>query len=702
MTDTTIGRNLRSPWRIGIDVGGTFTDFVLIDSDGAIVPYKSPSEPKNPAVGVLRAIDGAAAMLGLSTRAALEGCSHFIHGTTVVTNVLLERKGSKVGLIATEGFRDTIEIRRGYRELMWDHRTPWEDVLVRRKLRLPVVERVAADGSVVTPLDEATVREAAEKFRTEGVEAVAICLLHSYANPVHEQRCAEILREMLPGVYVTASSELAPIIGEYERASTTVANAYAAPKVLPYLNELRSELTRRGLSKDMLLVQSNGGAISLDHVSERPAALALSGPAAGLASLQLYGRQLEADHLISIEIGGTSCDVTVVSNGAVAETESVKVGDILIALPSVEIYTIGTGGGTICGIDQGGLLFAGPEGAGAKPGPACYGLGGERPTVTDAQMVLGRLRAGSYANNTLTLDASLAVNAVNRDVAAPLGISSVEGANAIIRLVEQNIRHAVEKVTLERGLDPGKFILVGAGGAGALHVAEVARRLGMKIAFVPRLAGVFCALGMCHSDVRHDLLQSMSRALGAELLSDLEDGFGRLEREGLSKLEADGFPSVSSSFEKKLDLRYAGQQWPIAVPAGNLNVASIRKAFDEEHERLYGSSQPDAVVEVVNLRLAAVGKLPQLPKGGDGLTQLAPAPVKERRQVSAGDGSGLQIDMAVLDGTQMCAGHFFNGPAVIEEVTTTILVGDGDRVEVDEFGNYRILIGSANAGAANG
>ncbi|RWP30338.1 hydantoinase/oxoprolinase family protein [Mesorhizobium sp.] len=702
MTNTPRHQNLRTPWRIGIDVGGTFTDLVLIDSNGTIFPFKSPSEPGNPAVGVIRAVEGAASMLNLDITELLGGCAHFIHGTTVATNVLLERKGAKVGLITTSGFRDTLEIRRGYRELMWDHRTPWQEVLVRRKLRQPIVERMAADGSVVTPLDKDTVIAAVEVFKREGVEAVAICLLHAYANGAHEQQCADIISVALPDVYITASSRLAPIVGEFERASTTVTNAYVAPKVLPYLRELRAQLEERGLTRDMLLVQSNGGAISLDHIGERPAALALSGPAAGLASLQLYGKLLSAEHLISIEIGGTSCDVTVVCDGQVAETESIKVGDTLIALPSVEIHTIGTGGGTICGVDTGGLLFAGPQGAGARPGPACYGLGGTRPTVTDAQLVLGRLHPGGYANNTLQLDHALAYQAVHRDVAEPLQLSGAEAANAMLRLVEQNIRHAVEKVSLERGLDPAKFILVGAGGAGALHVAEIARWLGMREAFVPRLAGVFCALGMCHSDVRHDLLVPRGVLLNADAFAGLGTGFADLEREGGAKLKAEGFSASSIRFERKLDLRYAGQKWSISVVVPDVNnLANLRKRFHDQHAQLYGSAQPDAAIEIVNLRVAAIGKLQSLPLDVTVAPARIPAPTTTRRDVWAGDGSGKMIEMAVFNGSELQPGHFFRGPAIIDEITTTILIGDGDEVDVDQYGNYRILIGNALVRATN-
>ncbi|BCH12351.1 N-methylhydantoinase A (plasmid) [Mesorhizobium sp. 131-3-5] len=701
MSDTTVKSNLKSPWRIGIDVGGTFTDFVLIDANDKVVPYKSPSEPSNPAVGVIRAVEGAAAFLDLSVFDLLSGCSHFIHGTTVATNILLERKGANVGLLTTLGFRDTLEIRRGYREMMWDHRTPWGDVLVRRKLRQPVIERVSATGEIVTKLDEQSVRTAAARFKAEAVEAVAICLLHSYANPAHEQRCAAILAEELPGVYVTSSSELAPIIGEYERVSTTVANAYVGPRVLPYLNELRGELLKKGLARELLLIQSNGGAISLDQIGDRPAALALSGPAAGLASLRLYGKALGVSHLISIEIGGTSCDVTVVSNDEVAETDSIKVGDTLISLPSVEIHTIATGGGTICGVDAGGLLYAGPEGAGARPGPACYGLGGTRATTTDSQLALGRLRAGSYANGKLSLDRDLANAAIDRDVASPLGVSTTDGANAIIRLVEQKIRHSVEKVSLERGLDPAKFVLVGAGGAGALHVAEVARRLGMREAFVPRLAGVFCALGMCNADVRHDLLRSVGNVLRPATAAALEAGFVELERDGIAKLEADGFRRDEMRFDNKIDLRYAGQQWPITLKVDSLDPSKLRQRFDEEHEKLYGSSQPGANIEIVNIRLSAIGRLPSLSVDAEAAGQKCPAPVADRRPAVVGDGSGRLINMPILQGNDLKPGHYFHGPAIVEEITTTILIGPGDEIQVDVHGNYRIFIGKAPAGADN-
>ncbi|MAW88254.1 MAG: 5-oxoprolinase [Phyllobacteriaceae bacterium] len=694
--------SVRAPWRIGIDVGGTFTDLVLIDSAGEVFAYKSPSEPANPANGILRALEGAAARLDLSLAALLGDCAHFIHGTTVATNVLLERKGAKTGLITTKGFRDTLEIRRGYRELMWDHRTPWKDVLVPRSLRLPIDERMLASGEPERTPEAGDVAALAETFRNEGVEAVAVCLLHAYANGAHEQICAEILRREMPGVYVTVSSELAPIVGEFERTSTTVANAYVAPRVLPYLHELGEELKRLGLKRDLLLVQSNGGAVSLEQISKRPAALALSGPAAGLASLRHIGELTGNRNLISIEIGGTSCDVTVVNAGNVAETDAISVDETLICLPSVEIHTIGTGGGTICGVDDGGLIFVGPEGAGAKPGPACYGLGGDKPTLTDAQLALGRLREGSYAGGSLKLDKSLAESALHATFSPVLGENTGDAAAAIIRLSDLSIQHAIEKVSLVRGLDPANYVLVGAGGAGALHVADVARKMGMRRVFVPRLAGVFCAFGMCNADVRHDLVKTIGARLDGTLCESLEDELRTLEQKGAVQLAKDGFTLNDTRFTRQVEMCYAGQQWPISLAVEKPDVAELRRRFDEEHERIYASRQPDAALEVVGIRVSAVGQLPVHHLATPPVPEPIAAPVVRYRSVRLTGEAGGRENVAVLSGPDLEPGHFVVGPAIVEEATTTILIGEGDRLEVDPFGNYDIAIALSSGESRNG
>jgi N-methylhydantoinase A len=705
MTELARGKPV-APWRIGIDVGGTFTDLVLVDANGLVWASKTPSVPANPAQGVMAAIAGMATSLGMPQDGLLGHCAQFIHGTTVATNLLLERKGAKVGLLCTAGFRDTLEIRRGYRPDMWDHRTPWQDVLVPRSLRRPVIERMNARGEVLQALDEASVREAAALFAAEGVEAVAICLLHSYANDAHELRCQEIVRSLLPGVYVTCSSEVAPVMGEFERASTAAANAYAAPRVLPYLQELAAQLKATGLKPRLLLVQSNGGAISLDQLTARPASLALSGPAAGLASLELFGRLSGTANLISIEIGGTSCDVTVVTEGRVATVDSLSINEIVIAMPSVDIHTIGTGGGTICTADGSGMIRFGPEGAGARPGPACYGRGGTLPTVTDAHLLLGHLRAGSFSGGHITLDETLAAHAMDAHMAKPLSATVPQAAAAMLRIADQNICHAIEEVSLERGLDPARYTLVAAGGAGALHAVEVARQMGMARVFVPRLAGVFCALGMCNARVRHDLVRAIGVALTAGSLGKARREAAQLAARGLALLEGDGFAARDSRLEHRVDLRYAGQQWTIGVPlAGEAEgeaegeaVVALHAAFDALHMGLYGSSQPEAVLELVSARVAAFGLLPPMrsdaaPPG----RREPPVPVAVRAAVMGPDAQAL--DVPVYAGASLEPGHSFLGPAIVEEQTTTLLVGAGDRASIDAFGNYVIDIRKYNTGA---
>jgi len=365
-----------APWRVGVDVGGTFTDMVIADAAGALHVFKVPSVPDDPARGVLNAVAKAAGAFGLTELAFLEDCTFFAHGSTVATNTLLERKGAKVGLLTTEGFRDSLEVRRGIRANPWDHRTPYPEVLVPRYLRLPVAGRLDTHGAELAPLDRAQARAAGERFKAEGVEAVAICLINGYANPAHEEAAAEAVAAGWGGEWISRSSAIVPIIGEYERTSTTVVNAYLAPRVVGYLQALEAELATRGLRHRLFLLQSNGGAVSVGQVADRPVNLVLSGPAAGVGSMRHFARAAGHDDLISMEIGGTSCDVMLMGGGRVAITDELSVADYDLVIPSVDIHTVGAGGGTIAGVDAAGMLFAGPQGAGARPGPASYGHGG--------------------------------------------------------------------------------------------------------------------------------------------------------------------------------------------------------------------------------------------------------------------------------------------------------------------------------------
>jgi N-methylhydantoinase A len=683
---------LASPFRIGVDIGGTFTDLVLVDSNSEIRPFKVPSVRANPAEGVIAAVEKAAVYVGCSVQKLLQDTELFVHGSTVATNTLLEGKGAKVGLLVTEGFRDSLEFRRGIREDVWDHRKPYPPVLVPRYLRLPVGGRLEADGTVRTEFDPEGVRRAAKVFEEEGVDAVAICFMHAYANPEHECAAKAELQRLLPNVWVTMSSEVAPVVGEYERSLTTVVNAYVAPRVVPYLSSLADNLKAKGLKQDLLMVQSNGGAISIEAVSSAPVTLVLSGPAAGVGSLKFYAEDTRASLLVAIEVGGTSCDVTLMDNGAISMTDQVVIDGYHMAISAVDILTVGAGGGTIASVDSAGMLKAGPEGAGSTPGPACYGRGGTRPTVTDAQLVLGRLKPGPYANGAIVLDMEKARSAIQEHVAQPLGISIEEAAAGIIQLVEQHIQHAVEKATLEKGYNPRLFTMVAAGGAGPLHGAASARLVGCSGLYIPRLAGVFCAFGMCNSDIRHDYVRSWLKNLDApaEQWDAAREVFRSMDAEAVALLETEGFAGDDVKLVRQYDLRYFGQDRTVGVATQAIDPIEVRKAFEQEYVRLYGYAQNNGRIEVVNLRTAAVGKIPPLlSKSGHG-GESKPTPI-EWRQVWVSKKEGF-VSVPVYEGTALTSGQSLTGPAIIEEVTTTIAIGVGDELQITPAGNYHVKI----------
>lgn len=688
---------LVAPYRVGVDIGGTFTDLVMVDARGAVRAFKAPSVPSDPTEGVLSAVRLAADALGVDVESFLSSTELFVHGSTIATNTLLEKKGAKVGLLVTDGFRDSLEIRRSIRENVWDHRRPFPEVLVPRYLRLPVTERIEHDGTVRIPFSADSVAAAARVFAEEGVEAVAICFLHSYANPAHERAAKNELKKHLPDVWVTTSSEISPTIGEYERTSTTVVNAYVSRRVVPYLESLAARLARLGLPRKLLMIQSNGGAISIDEIGYAPASLVLSGPAAGVGSLKFFGQDTGSQHLISIEVGGTSCDVTLMEHGTVSMTDQIVVDGYHLNIPSVDIYTVGAGGGTIASVDGAGLLRAGPEGAGSTPGPACYGRGGQRPTVTDAQLVLGRLKPGPYAGGVITLNLQKAVEAIETHVAKPLGLSVTDAAAGIIQLVEQNILHAVERASLEKGYNPRAFTLVAAGGAGPLHGPSTARLLGSPSLYVPRLAGVFCAFGMCNSDLRHDFVRSWLKDLDqrASGPDNLESAFEAIEAEAREVLAREGFTGSKALLKRAFDLRYFGQQWTIAVECSSTNAATVRAAFEQAYQRLFGYVQPAGAIEVVNLRLAAIGKLDALEVANASSLVADPVP-HSRRPVWIDRKVGF-VDTPVYDGTVLKSRQQLDGPAIIEEATTTLILGMGDKLTMTDAGNYHVDIAHGEA-----
>lgn len=680
-------------WRIAVDIGGTFTDLVTIDADGAHHVFKVPSVPEAPVEGVVDALNAGAAALKLTTEDLLAHCDLFMHGSTIATNTLLEHKGATLGMLCTDGFRDSLEIRRGMRQDVWAHRMPYPDVLVPRYLRQPVRGRVDRDGAEIEPLVVDDIYAAVEQFVAEGVEAVAVCFLNSFLNPAHEHAAVAALKEAWGGQWIIASHDVAPIVGEYERSSTVVLNAYVAPRTVGYVRDLAAHLGAMGLHAPLLMIQNNGGAVSVDSVSTCPATLLLSGPAAGVGALNLYRRLTGSGDLMAMEIGGTSCDAMLMSDGEVAYTDLLNIDEYHLALPSIDLHTVGAGGGTIAGVDAAGMLFVGPRGAGADPGPACYGRGGCEPTVTDAQLVLGRLEPNAYAGGAVVLNKDLAEAAVRRRLAEPLDVSIEDAAQGVIRLMDQKLLHAMQRISVERGHDPRDFTLVACGGAGPIHGASVARLVGCPRVYVPRLAGAFCALGMLHSDVRHDFVRVYLSRLDSADPERVAAIFEEMQTEGRARLAAEGFSSADCEMLYACDLRYHGQQWDVRVSldAPSLDEKAVRAAFEREHGRLFGHIQPDGILDVTKLRLTAVGLVQDVRLAAvQQKVDAVPEPVGHRHVWV--DAVISWVDVPLYDGGALRAGHTFRGPAIIKEATTTVFAGNGDCITVDSVGNYDIEV----------
>jgi N-methylhydantoinase A len=670
---------LRPPWRIGIDIGGTFTDVVVVDEEGKLIAKKSPSIPRDPTSGIVRALEAVASDLGLSLQLLLADCSALVHGSTIATNTVLEGKVARVGLMCTAGFRDTLTIRRGIRSDPWRHRDPYPAPLVPRHLRLPLRGRIDAEGREVEPLAAEDVKDALREFAAAGIEAIAICLLHAYANPAHEHAAKAAIESIDPSLRIFLSSEVAPVIGEYARSSTTVAAAAVSPRVVPYLAVLEQRLAREGLTGPLLLMQSNGGLVTVAEVAKNPACLLLSGPSGGVGALRWLAATTGRRDLITMEMGGTSCDLILMHDGRIEMTDELEVAGYHIRIPAVDIHTVSAGGGSIARIDAGGVMTLGPDGAGSDPGPVCYDRGGRDPTDTDAQLVLGRLPAGAFAEGAISLNPKGAGDAIDRKIGRPLGLPTIAAASGIVRLQGQTLVHAVERVSVERGFDPRRFSLVAVGGAGALHAATVARRLGCREVIVPRLAGVFCAFGMLNADVRRDGVRSFIATLSATALADAEPVFRALEQEVAEALARQHLKPGTAAYERILDVRYPGQQSSLRIRYAG-EPEKILAAFEAAHQALYGHVQPDSTPQIAALRVTGSIAAPAIPATRPPEARaVEPKPYARRRVWMEEIGA---VEVPIYRGTDLHPGQSIEGPCVVEEKTTTILVNAGDSLAV--------------------
>ena len=648
--------------RLGVDVGGTFTDLVAL-VEGRLITAKVPTTPRNQAQGVVAALG--------SVRPAVEDVAGFIHGSTVATNALLERRGARTALVTTEGFRDVIEIGRQNRPALYDLTRDRPAALVPRALRFTVTERMGPEG-VLVPLDEASVGAAVDACREAGVEAVAVCLLFGFLHPGHEQRVGEALRAALPGVQVSLSSEVLPEFREYERCSTTVCNSYLAPRLGAYLERLGGEVTALGLPRP-LVMQSSGGAAEIETAAAQAVGCLLSGPAGGVVGAAWVAGLSGHRDLLTFDMGGTSTDVAPVLGGTVQTTTESVVAGVPVKLPMVDVHTVSAGGGSIAWVDAGGALRVGPGSAGADPGPAAYGRGGEEPTVTDANLYLGYLPDRAELGGEVRLDRGRAEAALAR-VGARLGLDCEETARGIVRVADAEMLRALRVISVERGLDPRELTLVAFGGAGGLHACSLAEELDIGRILVPLAAGVLSALGLAISDVRRDQVSPLLAELGTLDRADVEGRFAKLEAEVRGQLADD----AGLRLARLADLRYQGQSFELTVDAGSFGELAAH--FHAEHERRYGYRMEDEVVELVNLRLVATVPRDK-PDLGEGPARREAHPTRRRASF---DGGWREID--VHDRAALGAGSRLHGPAVVEFAEATLLVRPGWWARVDGVG----------------
>jgi N-methylhydantoinase A len=678
-------------YRIGIDVGGTFTDLVAVDDHGRAVLTKVVSTPSDPSLGVMQGLGSLAAELDKDLASLLEETERIVHGTTVATNALLERKGVKVGLLTTEGHRDIIEMREGLKEDRYNLRMPPPIPLVPRALRLGVRERLRFDGTVETPLSRASLASGVRKLLQARVEAVAVCYLHAYRDPSHELRTRQYVETRLPGAYISLSSEVLPQIKEYERVCTTVVNAYVGPMLSHYLTHLAHRLQSAGYRHDVLIMQSHGGVAPLADAVRLAAGAILSGPAGGIAGSGYCARLLGEDNLISFDMGGTSTDIAVLEGGEPFLTGDKSVGGLKVALPSLDIHTLGAGGGSIAHADRGGILHVGPQSAGADPGPACYAMGGTAATVSDANLILGYLDPSNFLGGRRRLDTGAALTAVE-GIAGQLGITAIAAAEGIHRVVNANMAEGIRLVSARRGVDPRRFALLAFGGAAGMHITEVARQLEIARVVVPRMAAVLSAWGMLATDLRYELVRTHIgevQRVGAEELRRI---FADMEANGRTRL-AMAF-SGPVSVRRAADMRYGEQIFEITVPLDEVDIDApdlieqVIERFHRRHEELYTYSAPDQEVVLVNVRLAVVGVLPLLPA----------EPIPNTREMAVPHGRrrvylGTWLDVPVYDLDTLQPGDEVEGPAIFESATTTVLVRRSDRVRVTRHGWLDIHIG---------
>ena len=685
--------------RVSVDIGGTFTDMVVTAPDGAVAMFKSPSTHGSLSEGVMNCFRKAAKARASGLPELLDQVGTIIHGTTATTNALLTRSGVKTGMLTTKGFRDIIELRRGMRVGVspYNLKVKFPEPLVPRSLRVGIDERVGPDGKVITPLDENQVEEAVRRFKAEGVEAIAVCFLYSYIRPQHELRAAEIARAIAPEAFVTTSYDTIASAREFERFNTTVVGAYVGAIFADYIDQLDDELRRAGFKGHLLLIQSNGGIQDRDTAKLNPVSTLLSGPSAG-PSVGLYFGDRYSRKIISADMGGTSFEAALIQDGQILLTSNTWLSEQRIGSKMVDVHSIGAGGGSVAWFDSFDLLRVGPRSAGSRPGPACYARGGSEPTVTDANVLLGYIDPKFFLGGEILLDDKAADSAVS-PVAQRLKVSNEEAAYAIYDIVNEGMADALNERCTKRGFDPREFLLVAGGGAGGLHVAEIARKAGIKSVMIPKFASAYCAFGMQLPDFSQDYVRTYPKRLADADVAAVNALYREMEQQGRGVLLRSGAREEDISFVRTADLRYVGQFNEVEVDNpdatfGENSRDALAKAFHDKHERTFAFAMQNRPVEVVYLRVRAIAATPkvQLRAAASRAGSASAADARKHdRRCFFGRAAGWQMT-PVYDGDALVEGNSIAGPALIEETGSTILVPNGARAEVDAYGNYLIQL----------
>ena len=683
-------------YRLTVDTGGTFSDFVYVDeATGDITVAKVPSTPADPAKAILAGVE-----LLLARGVAAGDIRYFCHGTTVGTNALLEGKGARTGLLVTQGFRGIYEVAEQSRP----HGPVIFDIMYDRPAKLvppsrtgEVVERVSFEGEVLQELDKAALRETLRDLQSEGVESLAVCLLFSFLAPQHEQRVRTIAAEEMPGCSVSLSSDIVPQIREYYRLSTTVLNAYLQPILARYIESLEQHLRAAGvLTPQKYIMQSNGGMASFAATSKKAVATLLSGPAGGITASVQTCRTTGSQNLITFDMGGTSCDVALIKDGAPSIVNRGKIEGRDVALPMIEINTVSAGGGTLAHVDSFGELIVGPQSAGAVPGPACYGRGGTQPTITDCNLVLGYLSPDNFLAGKMRLDVEAARQAIETAVAGPLGMNVIDAAEGIVRIINVKMQEAIKAISTMRGHDLRDFKLLAFGGAGPLHAASMAADLGMAGLVIPLYPGVYSAMGLVMSDVKHDYARSRLTNLLHITEGDINGVFADLAAQAQSELIAEGFGADRIGIEYTLDMRYAGQGYEMSLPCPQPlkpgELTELRRSFDDEHRKSFGHSAPNEPVEIVSWRVRGIGYVPpvRLPKHEPKGLPLESA-LRETRKARF---HGKMLDCPVYQRERLDVGVSFAGPAIVDQLDATSVILPGQNATIDAYKNILVEIGA--------